>query len=202
MNFQSGGRMLTALDERIATMERGYILDHNGLMLVKDNLTRTEWETLGRELVERHETTGWALIDWVMLHRGEWGKMYDHVIQITRLSYITVSNLHALGRAFPRDRRIAGLSRTHHRNVVALPPEEQIPTLMRARDERWSADKLGAVVAQMNKDRAKGITSPSAASATRRRIPATCSEFEALAAPRVRCPSCETVFPVKPNLVP
>lgn len=177
--------MPTLLDERIATMEQGYVLEHNGMTLTKNELSKAEWETLGRELVERHETSGWALVDWLLLHRDEWGKRYDHAIQLTGYAYLTLSNMYALGRAFPRDKRISGLSRTYHRCVVSLPEEERRSLLVKAKEHRWTVEQLMATVVRMNRARGnprKGRTANTP--------PA-----------KVRCPHCDSVFPVQPHIL-
>lgn len=184
--------MRAELHDRIDQLEQGYVIDARGLDLHGWTPTAHDWEQLGRDLQTRREGVSWAVVDWLLLHRGEWGDRYVHAGRVTGRSYAYLRNLYSLGQAFPRDKRVLGMSQHAHREVLALPPEEQRPLLVRARDEKWILPKLEQAVSARRRELDRQ-TQAVVEKPTKARVQ------KALA--RVRCPQCQHVFPVKPHRV-
>lgn len=184
---------MTTLAERIETAEQGYVVEAQGLKVVGEITTKAEWEAVGRSLAARGSATSWALGDWILLHRGEYGERYRCATQVTGMSYGHVRALAMTAETYrPGSREPVTLGWSFFRYAAHLAPGKRKELLSKAAEHGWTLDQMCDAV------KAAGTTTPTprqagarAAAASRRR-----EEY-------VKCPvnTCGHVFRAKGNFV-
>jgi hypothetical protein len=187
-------RLLPDLADRIATLDRGYIVDAQGLRIDQPGtITKVKWQQIGRELIRSYDRDRWALGDWILAHRGEWGDMYTLVMEITGFDRAKSSRLASVAQAFPRGRRdIARVSYSHFALVSSQPVETRIALLKKAELNRLSYSQFQEIVRTVNVDKRTPDQQLLVDNRSQRRVETVKAE-PAL----VKCPNCEHVFQPK-----
>jgi len=138
---------------------QGYRYELQGLYFFRE-LTKDEWQNLGQEIIIRHESSAWALGDWLIAGgrseiiprmRGEHGAfipsrtVWDEAIKITGYSESTLKQYYRTCLEFPRSRRIPGISFSHHKIIVLhgiIDIKRQKTLLEEAKERKWTTEQL------------------------------------------------------------
>jgi hypothetical protein len=202
--------------DRIAQVERGYVLEEHGLYVTRD-LTPAEWIDIGRALARQNQRLHWQIGDWlaaggrqkarpatVDAPRDEWGRIvpghqvwervsvYGEAAEITGYAPGTLAGLYMVATAFPRGERFPDLSWSHHREATRVKDPEQRRAIMEsALAARWTRDDM---VREVDKvvPRPQEAEAPGVPHKVQRRIRAR---------RLVKCPECQHVFDVKNHKV-
>ena len=102
----------------------------------------TDFETIGWALGRVRDTSSWAFGDWIIAGEAIYGERYAQAIEATGRSKQTLINYASVARRVSRSRRRAGLAWSHHAEVAALDPAEQVAWLDRAEGERLTVEEL------------------------------------------------------------
>lgn len=182
--------MKPMLAERLADIPRGFVVEARGLTVLRRLENRREWEALGRELAGRSGSYQWALGDWILLHRGEWGERYAMAMRVTGLALQTCRDLAHTCEMFPPRERTTALAYSFYRYAAAagtLVVARRL--LIRAADEGWTCARLCEEVRHANDARA-GQTQQIRAARSRGRN-----------RNYVRCPQCQHEFAIRGHRV-
>lgn len=101
-----------------------------------------QYEAIGNLFGSAHEALKFAIGDWILQGEQIWGEEVYQAVEAlgisvaSRLQYIRVAT------RIPIERRVEGLTWSHHRAVAALEDEEQELWLNRAKDSGWSKSDL------------------------------------------------------------
>lgn len=109
---------------------------------VERALSEAEWIRLGREIAVRGRGWQWQVGDWWALRDGEVTAEVLKVLDELGVDLKTVRNWAAVCKAIPLEERVEGLSLSHHREVVGLPPEERRALLEEALRKGWTVQEL------------------------------------------------------------
>ncbi len=109
---------------------------------VERAISEAEWIRLGREIAVRGRGWQWQVGDWWALRDGEVTAEVLKVLDELGVDLKTVRNWAAVCKAIPLEERVEGLSLSHHREVVGLPPEERRALLEEALRKGWTVQEL------------------------------------------------------------
>ena len=109
---------------------------------VEGAISEAEWIQLGREIAVRGRGWQWQVGDWWALRDGEVTAEALKVLEELGVDLKTVRNWAAVCKAIPLEERVEGLSLSHHREVVGLPPEERRALLEEALRKGWTVQEL------------------------------------------------------------
>src|SRR5688572_5211748 len=127
-----------SLAERMESAEAGYVIEGRGLVVLRPLDTLTDWEAIGHRLAERIGSAQWAIGDWILLHRGEFGDRYTAACRVTGLAVDTCRSMAKTAETFPLEMRVpATLPFSFFRYTVAAPAEERPRLLFTAASEGW-----------------------------------------------------------------
>ncbi len=139
-----------ALPESAAKAVRSSLVDQGfstrGLRL-KPGMPFEEWRAYGASIAGFSNATQWAFGDWWFYGEWEYGSQYETAMEVTGLTYQALADLKYVAGRFEFSRRRESLSLSHHREVAALPQDEQDRWLDLAEKNRWSRDKLRQALA-------------------------------------------------------
>ncbi|MEW9553633.1 LmbU family transcriptional regulator [Nonomuraea sp. NPDC050783] len=119
---------------------------HKSGLLFTSRQSLEMWEQAGSRLFAINDSSTWWIADWLVYGESTFQDRYEEAIKRTSLSYQTLRNYTWVARRFPLPRRRAGLSFSHHLEVVALDQPEQDYWLRKAEELSWSRNKLRAEV--------------------------------------------------------
>lgn len=117
-------------------------ISENGLSVVHD-LTFDQWSTLMQTLYRMDTAFQFALGDALNYGETRYGERYSQAMEVTGHSYQSLANYAWVAKAVDMQRRVSGLSWTHHRLVARLEPEQQTEMLQKALNEKLSVTALG-----------------------------------------------------------
>jgi hypothetical protein len=192
--------MQQGLAERIASSDNGYVIQANGLSILRE-LSHEEWVVLGRSLRTRLEGSTWAIGDWLVYGGGRttgggsrWtGNSYKRAAEITGYHQAHLSNLYNVSVTFPPDYHTRGIvSWSCHRETLRAIPELRGEILNLASSKKWSHADVRehlnqTLVVRTQAERTRKIQG---------------RDPRAYYTPvRVKCPQCEHTFPIKGNKV-
>ena len=120
-------------------------ISESGLSVV-DELTYDQWSTLMQTLYRMDCAFQFALGDALNYGENRYGERYAQAMEVTGHSYQSLANYAWVAKAVPIDRRVSGLSWTHHRIVARLEPEQQTIMLERALREKMTVTALNEEV--------------------------------------------------------
>lgn len=118
------------------------------------DMTKPEWQRLGRSLGQVSESLNWVMGDWINeAKRREWiyGESYDEAALLTGWSEARLRDVSSMANTFNLSCRHDKLSYEHHRTVRALPPREQKRWLDLAEKEELSKADLREQALPRNK---------------------------------------------------
>jgi hypothetical protein len=181
------------ISERLAEVEAGYAVEATGLRLLGEP-TKPRWTAIGHDLVRRGRGLQWAVADWLLLYRGEWGAMYADAAAITGYSEIHLAHMARVGRQWPPARRgLVDLPWTYWLLAVNAPDPDA--ALRWAAQARMGTAKFATWVSDQNQTlRPDHARSRATRDVRARRLRQR--------GPCVLCPHCRHVFPIAGHRVP
>jgi hypothetical protein len=132
--------------ELVLQLEAEGCLTPLGLNLAGREMTETSMLGLGTFFGEVRDMTSWGIGDWVNEMEARYPELVAQAAEATGRSPATLSNHARVSQRVTIDRRRPGLSWSHHREVAALEPGEQIDWLEKAETERLSLEEFRGVV--------------------------------------------------------
>jgi hypothetical protein len=125
----------------IGSLTDSVTISETGLAVIRD-LSFDQWSSLMGTLSRMDTAFQFALGDALNYGSTKYGERYSQAIEMTGQSYQSLANYAWVSKAVPIDRRVAGLSWTHHRVVARLDPEEQTRLLKIAKEQDWTISAL------------------------------------------------------------
>jgi len=135
------GRVRATTDETAIAVPGS--LSGVGLEL-RPGLSLTEWTTVGSALSRVEGAYRWWLGDWLTYGAAEYGETYTDAMATTGLEYDSLAKCKLVAERIEFRRRRLNLTWSHHREVVALVPDEQDEWLQRAEANDWTVKELRA----------------------------------------------------------
>ena len=123
----------------------GVELSTSGLKITK-KLTYDQWEQVGKSLKHIQGCIQWWIGDWLRYGEAEYGEKYSQAMDETDYEYGTLRNSVYVAGSIPPERRVEGLSFSHHAQVAALPPAEQDEKLKQACHDKMTVRQLRETV--------------------------------------------------------
>ncbi len=102
------------------------------------SMSFAEWVEHGRKLGVMGRSAGWWIGDWLIYGNWAYGERYARASRITGYDVQSLKNMAYVASHVEPSRRRAGLSWSHHVEVVTLDPPDQDRWLERAERERLS----------------------------------------------------------------
>ena len=88
-----------------------------------DDTTYEQWLEIGNNLMQATQNIMWWLGDWWNFGEHKYGELAAQALSMN-IPYSTFSSAAAVSRAFPLDRRVDGLSWSHHKEVAFMDDED------------------------------------------------------------------------------
>jgi hypothetical protein len=105
-------------------------------------LSRDEWEAVGRDLLRVGRAWQWWVGDWVLYGEKRYGETYAEAIELTGMTWNTLTNVISVARRVEPSRRREHLSWSHHEAIAALDPGEQDEWLQRCDTDGLTVERL------------------------------------------------------------
>lgn len=112
-----------------------------GLVLA-ENLSMPDWEKVGEQLTLMEGSVQWWIGDWLNYGEKTFGETYRVAAIATGYDDGYLQNLASVARKVNSSHRCEELEWTHHREVAALEPAQQIEMLTKAKNEELSVRDL------------------------------------------------------------
>lgn len=137
-------------------------LDEQSLHLMP-GLTHEQWMSVGETIRFFERGVMWWLGDWWNYGERAYGDMAsqaakDSVLDATGYDYDTVRAAGWVAARIPHVRRRTNLSWSHHREVAAMPPDDQDYWLDRSIEEGWNRTDLRTALRGGDPDDASVLT--------------------------------------------
>jgi hypothetical protein len=155
--------------ELVLELEAAGALTPLGLNLGGREMTPDELASLGQFFGEVRDMTSWGLGDLILVMEERFPEEVAQLVESSGRSPATCSHHARISSRIPLERRRAGLSWSHHREVAALEPGDQDVWLGRAEEYRWSLDEFRGVVPK-NRREPKEAIDPAALEDAARRV--------------------------------
>jgi DNA modification methylase len=114
--------------------------------------TFEQWEAAGRALRSIEGSVHWWIGDWLNYGERAYGDKYKEALKATGLEYQTLRDDKWVAGKIELSRRRDNLPFFHHKDVAALPPDEQDSWLKLAEEgsdgKKWSREKLRLEIKQ------------------------------------------------------
>lgn len=141
--YQQNGTLSTGV-QLVAQLERAGVLTETGLRMERFDASYDECEALVALCGRIDDVTRWLIGDLVGYTERKFGEIAPQIMEASRKSEQTLMNLGRISRKVPYERRVVGLTHSHHAEVAALPPQQQTQWLKRAKREGMRRDDLRA----------------------------------------------------------
>jgi hypothetical protein len=125
----------------IGSLTDSVSISETGLAVVKE-LSFDQWSSLMGTLSRMDTAFQFAIGDALLYGESRYGERYSQAVDVTGQSYQSLANYVWVSKAVDKDRRVAGLSWTHHRIVAKLDPEKQTELLTLAKKNDWTITTL------------------------------------------------------------
>jgi hypothetical protein len=179
------------MPESLLAPDRGYRLDGQGLTFTRD-LTLEQWTAVGRRLVKLHDATPWAIGDWLVYGRGEYGETYERAAELSGRSFESLSQYLRVAVAFPVASRIGGVSWSQHRESLRVPVGERAALLQQSKRGEWTKRQLLQYISSaVDRVTLSAIASPERATVSQRK---TSRWRQQVRKTLIRCPHCGKTF--------
>lgn len=135
VEVQSTGSALLAL------LERDGALTPIGLRL-PDTISREEAEAVGYMIGSQREALHWAAGDFIAIMERLFGEEGYQLVESLNISEVSRQQYIRVATQIPIERRVRGLSWSHHRSVLALEEKDQDRYLALALKNGWTKGQL------------------------------------------------------------
>lgn len=113
-----------------------------------DSLSQPDWEKIGEQLTLMEGAVQWWIGDWLNFGEKTYGETYRAAAISTGYDDGYLQNLASVARKVESSHRCEDLKWTHHREIAALEPEQQVEMLAHARNGKLSVRDLRDKVKQ------------------------------------------------------
>jgi len=129
-----------------------------GLVVQDENVPYEVWEAYGDGLRRVEGALQWVIGDWLNFGERKYGETYARALELwPEMSYQTLKACRWVAERVEMVRRRTNLSWSHHRDVAALPADEQEKWLTRAELHGWSHKELRKQMAAAKSDRVEWL---------------------------------------------
>jgi len=104
--------------------------------------TIEEWEALGHYLSVLHGALQFLIGDWLNVGEERFGEKASQAMDATGWDLETLVQYRRVAEQVPYNRRVPGLSFSHHREVGDLDADTADEWLSKAQSEGWSSNRL------------------------------------------------------------
>lgn len=192
---------MSHVSERVEQIEKGYAVENQRLIIFKENFTQTEWAEWGRALAARHESSSWAIGDWLLAGgRRDWntnnqwtGSAFQEAAKITGYEIARLRVYAKTCELFPPDTRCPTLHFTLHWMATSLPPDMRMEGLKRV--ELGDGDGKPWTVTQFREHINEQMALPEMADVIEARKKA--GTVVSKGPQTIVCPNCQYVIPVE-----
>ncbi len=125
----------------IGSLTDSVSISETGLAVVKE-LSFDQWSSLMGTLSRMDTAFQFAIGDALLYGESRYGERYSQACDVTGQSYQSLANYVWVSKSVTKDRRVPGLSWTHHRVVAKLDPEKQTELLTIAKKNDWTITTL------------------------------------------------------------
>jgi hypothetical protein len=127
-----------------------------------DDMTRVEWEQVGRSIQQADKMMGWVIGDWLANGERQWGEMYIEAMELTGLSVERLRQLKWVATSVQLSFRKDNLSITHHEQIAKFrdDPEKQSHWLQQAEVSGWSVRELREAIQESERPKYEPPTQP------------------------------------------
>lgn len=101
-----------------------------------------QYQAIGQLFGFAHEALKFAIGDWILQGEQIWGEEVYQAVESLGISVASRLQYTRVADRIPQERRVEGLTWSHHRAVLSLDPEEQDLWLKRAKESDWSKYEL------------------------------------------------------------
>ena len=101
-----------------------------------------DWQDVGKVLQHMERSIQWWIGDWLNYGERTYGETYAQAVEATGMKTQTLMNYASVASRVHLGTRVGSLSWSHHREVAALPPEDQDRWLSQAEREGWPLAEL------------------------------------------------------------
>ncbi len=133
----------------VASGVKGISMTGRGLVVEKEDITPTEYNTLFHNVLALHKASCWLLGDTLLFADRRWGNQYTgskyaEAAQATGMSGTTLRHIVRTCERFPLETRSPELSFTHHREIANTDAdyEQRTAVLQQAAQEKMSCTAL------------------------------------------------------------
>lgn len=110
-------------------------------LAIADGIRINEWLEIGAELEKLGDSSAWWIGDW-LAYGDCYRRDYHAIIRQTEERWSTARVYRWVSQRVTPDRRVRGLSWSHHQAVAALEPDEQTEWLLDAQTHGWTRAEL------------------------------------------------------------
>lgn len=145
------------LEERQLTLlqtmeEAAYVTETDTGLIFAENTPIEVWGAFTERLIRQHKRIEWAIGDAIVFGGRKYRGMYEQWVNETGLSENTLSTMRWVAERIESSRRRKDVGWSHHREVAALPPEEQEAMLDIAADQGMTRFELRQAVKAHKED--------------------------------------------------
>ena len=115
-------------------------------LVLRDGLSWERWTEIGATLQQMERSVQWWIGDWLNYGERAYGEKYAQAIETTGMKCQTLMNCAYVASKIDLPARVDSLSWTHHREVAALEPAEQVEWLAKAEAEHMTSRELHEAV--------------------------------------------------------
>ncbi len=137
---------MSDLIKAASALERSASVTETALDL-PEGLTEEQWAELGDGLRRLGQGYQWWIGDWLVAGEKKYRSTFHEAVRITGIEQGTLKIYKYTAQHVQKLRRRNFLSWGHHREVAALPADQQDYWLDRATGQQWSRDQLRAEIA-------------------------------------------------------
>ena len=124
---------------------------------IQKNISYEDWQKVGGLIVQIYRSSQWWIGDWLNFGENKWGEMYSQALESTPYSYRTLATAKWVSNKIEMARRRETLSFSHHKEVAALEPAEQIKMLKKAEENGLTHKDLRLLINNKNGDADKVV---------------------------------------------
>lgn len=137
-----------------AAEEQAYITETKTGLLFAEDTPIAVWARVTTRLIRQHKRIEWAIGDAINFGERKYRGTYDQWVNQTGLSENTLATIAWVSREIESSRRREDVGWSHHREVAALQPEDQVALLDLAADKGMTRHDLREKVKEVKRERA------------------------------------------------
>jgi hypothetical protein len=101
-----------------------------------------DWLEVGKLLTGMESSLNWWIGDWLVFGEHAYREKYSQAESVTKHRQDYLKSCNFVSSKVPPENRIQGLSWSHHREVAAIPHDQQKKWLEKALESEWTVSEL------------------------------------------------------------